>query len=100
MYIIILKLDVYILYHCFVFLQVPYYRLEANELWVIMEFCDFGNLGTFAEKYPMDLYLKLDILYQTSNALVYLLKIKSNPVLHCNLKPANILLKVNCKNLL
>ena len=65
---------------------------KGGEFWIIMEFCDQGNLSQYCRKNHMDLYRKVDIMYQCSDALVYLLNLKPERVIHRDLKPANILL--------
>ena len=73
-------------------LQIFFDKLEKKELWIIMEYCDLGNLAEYAEKHPLDLYAKLDIVHQSTNALVYLLSLKPKAVVHRDVKPANVLL--------
>ena len=75
-------------------LQIYYDKFEQKErFWIVMEYCDLGDLCDYTGEYPLSLYRKMDIVHQSTNALVYLLNLEPLHVVHRDIKPANILIK-------
>ena len=74
-------------------LQILYHKREGLDLWIILEYCELGNLAEYAEKHALEIDQKVDVIYQSTGALVYLLSLQPKAVIHRDIKPANILLK-------
>ena len=63
-----------------------------DSIWIMMEFCDFGDLNNFFEKYHQKLHIKIKvrIMGQISKGFAFL---HSQNIVHRDIKPGNILLK-------
>jgi serine/threonine protein kinase len=66
-----------------------YIDLENNYLYLIMEYCDGSDLSDYTKTYNLDLNEIHKIMTQIKDGLYYL---RSNDVMHRDLKPQNILL--------
>ncbi len=63
---------------------------KYKDLWIMMEFCEHGDLNRFAFSQPKKFEAtKLDIMCQTASGLAYL---HENDIVHRDIKPGNILL--------
>ncbi|XP_019160228.1 PREDICTED: LRR receptor-like serine/threonine-protein kinase EFR isoform X2 [Ipomoea nil] len=64
---------------------------------LILEYMPNGNLDKwlYSHNYFLDIYQRLGIMMDVANALEYLHHGHSFPVVHCDLKPGNILLDEN-----
>ncbi len=64
---------------------------EFKDTWLIMDYCDLGNLNQFFKGHPDEFKnfdTKLDFMCQIADGLEHL---HSNGIVHRNLKPGNIL---------
>ena len=71
------------------------YDTHENDkyIYIIMEFCKYGDLRQFINKKPLNEYKTQIIMRQIINGLEYLY---NNKVFHRDLKPQNILVSNNC----
>ena len=68
------------------------YFFKANSFWMIMEYCDAGNLDTYVCSQNPNLCKKTDLMYQCASAVSYIHS-WVNPTVHRDIKPTNILMK-------
>ena len=61
-------------------------------LWLIMEFCELGNLRKYARSNNLTTLQKLDIMLQSAQAVRHLHECKPQNIVHRDIKPENILL--------
>ena len=64
---------------------------EYEEVWIIMELCEHGNLESYFRKHPQhfkEILRKLDMMCQIANGLEYL---HGKRIVHRDIKPSNIL---------
>ena len=61
-------------------------------LWLIMDFCELGNLKKYARKNNLTTLEKLDIMLQSARAVHHLRECKPQNIVHRDIKPENILL--------
>ena len=63
-----------------------------DSMWIVMEFCDLGDLNSFFSKYhqKLDFEKQLSIMTQIAKGVVFL---HFKNVVHRDIKPGNILLK-------
>ena len=66
-----------------------------DSMWIVMEFCDLGDLNKFFEKYllRLDMTNKVNLMRQIAKGIAFL---HQNNIVHRDIKPGNILLK-SCK---
>ena len=65
---------------------------EMLDLWLIMEYCDQGNLQTYARKRELSVNDKFELIYQMALAVNHLHNCKPESVTHRDIKPQNVLL--------
>lgn len=70
-----------------------YYRNKS--FWIIMEFCEEGDLNQYTVKTKPNMNERFKIMYQCACAVTYLHEQK-RPIAHRDLKPGNIL--INCQS--
>ena len=65
-----------------------------DSMWIIMEYCDLGDLNNFFEKYQekLDTKSRVNIMSQISRGIAFL---HGQNIVHRDIKPGNILLKRN-----
>ena len=65
-----------------------------NSMWIMMEYCDLGDLNKFFDKYcrKLDTIKKAQIMKQIAEGIAFL---HLNDIVHRDIKPANILMKTN-----
>ena len=59
--------------------------------WMIMEFCDSGNLDTYMRRTNPDTRAQLDIMLQCAGALAFM-HTREQPIVHRDVKPDNIMM--------
>ena len=68
---------------------------DMIDFWLVMEFCEQGNLMTFARKRELSIHEKLDLIFQMALAVDHLHNCKPESVAHRDIKPQNVLLTGN-----
>ena len=65
-----------------------------NSMWIVMELCDIGDLGSFFVNYhhKINTGIKVNIMRQIAKGVAFL---HLNDIVHRDIKTANILLKTN-----
>ena len=71
------------------------FHYRDTSFWMIMEFCDEGDLDRYMSQTTPDIDAQLDIMRQCASALAFM-HTRPQPVVHRDIKPANILM-ANCK---
>ena len=68
-----------------------------DSMWIVMEYCDLGDLNDYFHKYHrrLDIDRKINIMSQIAKGVAFL---HLRNVVHRDIKPANILLKSNGVN--
>ena len=67
------------------------YQVDSN-IWMFMEFCEFGDLHSFYSKQELTIRQKLKLMRQIAHGVQYL---HANNIIHRDIKPANILVANN-----
>ncbi len=65
---------------------------EYRDVWIMMEFCDHGDLNNFASNNPtifQDMPTKISLMHQMANGLAH---IHNRNIVHRDIKPSNILI--------
>ena len=70
--------------------EVLFSKEDGNCWWTVLEYCDLGDLERFLKSRHLEMRQKLLVMYQSASAVSYLHNMKS-PVIHGDIKPANIL---------
>ena len=65
---------------------------EMLDLWLIMEYCNQGNLQTYARKRELNVKDKFELIFQMALAVNHLHNCKPESVTHRDIKPQNVLL--------
>ena len=68
------------------------YDYLQNSFWIVMEYCDRGDLEGYMKRYVPDLDRQLKIMYQCACAVAHLHS-QEEPIVHRDIKPANVLFK-------
>ena len=68
------------------------YAEDKYNFYMEMEFCASGNLSTLIRKNKSNLYLEKVIKMVSTQLLLGLKTLHENGIIHCNLKPSNILI--------
>ena len=66
--------------------------VEMLDLWLIMEYCEQGNLQTYAMKRELSVKDKFELIFQMALAVDHLHNCKPESVSHRDIKPQNVLL--------
>ena len=66
---------------------------KEKTIWMIMEYCDAGDLEQYYKKQIPDIAQQLNIMYQSASAVSYM-HCQVNTLIHRDLKPGNILMKL------
>ena len=74
--------------------KVYHVKTWMHSMWIMMEYCDLGDLNRFFERYyrKLDLMKKAQIMRQIAKGIAFL---HLNDIVHRDIKPPNILLKTN-----
>ena len=68
------------------------YAEDKYNFYMEMEYCASGNLSTLMKKNKQNLYLEKVIKMVSTQLLLGLKTLHQNGIIHCNLKPSNILI--------
>lgn len=68
-------------------------HIDEHSIWMIMEYCDMGNITDFLKRKHPNLEEKLNILFQCANAIQHLHN-NSPSIVHRDIKPENFVLKI------
>ena len=68
------------------------FHYRNNSFWMVMEFCDLGDLEQYMKKTRLDTAALLNIMYECADAIAYMHS-RKNPVVHRDIKPNNIMMK-------
>ena len=71
--------------------MLDFYFFDSS-FWIVMEYCDRGDLEKYMRKYRPGLEPQLKIMHQCASA-VYHLHSLDTPLIHRDIKPSNILFK-------
>ena len=63
---------------------------EYLEIWIILEFCNLGDLGVFSRKNNLTLSEKVNLMLQEAKGIAHLHNLQK-AVIHRDIKPGNIL---------
>ena len=67
---------------------------KGNEyFYIVMEYCDAGNLEEFIKKQNPDLSLRLKVMHDCSKEVCFMHR-QSPPIIHRDIKPQNVLMKI------
>ena len=69
------------------------FHYKENAIWMIMEYCDAGDLENYFIKHSPDMTEQVNIMYQSATAVSYM-HCQVNTMVHRDLKPGNILMKM------
>ena len=86
--------------HEFIVRYLDNFKDNLGQLCIVIEYCDMGTLNDYLSSYPVKPYPEYNIwrlVGQFSSAL-YFLHSQRPPILHQDLKPANILCKTDPDN--
>ena len=64
------------------------------DIWLVMDFCELGNLRKYARQNNLSSLEKLDIMLQAARAVRHLHECEPQNIVHRDIKPENILLTV------
>ena len=67
---------------------------EHLEIWIILEFCNLGDLGAFSRKNTLTLSQKIDLMLQGAKGIAHLHSLQK-AIIHRDVKPGNILVTGN-----
>lgn len=65
---------------------------QQGVYWLVMEYCDLGDLGNYLVKHNPGLNSKIKIIKECTSGVSFLHSLKP-PIVHREIKPGNILLK-------
>ena len=68
------------------------YHFYQNSFWIVMEYCDRGDLDKYMHKYRPDADAQRKIMHQCASAVFHLHSLDT-PMIHRDIKPSNILFK-------
>ena len=76
-------------------IRMHYYDYRSNALWIVMDFCDKGDLQKyFKSSTPLKPFLneQINLMFQSASAIEFM-HAQRNVVVHRDIKPGNILVK-------
>ena len=65
------------------------------DVWLVMEYCELGNLQSYAYKHELSVKDKFELIFQMALAVNHLHNCKPESVTHRDIKPQNVLLTGN-----
>ena len=68
---------------------------DMLDLWLVMEYCELGNLQTYTRKRQLSIKDKFELIFQMALAVNHLHSCKPESVAHRDIKPQNVLLTGN-----
>ena len=72
------------------------FHYQKNSFWLVMEFCDAGDLVQYMKLTNPDVDAQINIMYQCASAIAFMHS-RPSPVVHRDIKPANIMMKTEGK---
>ena len=90
-------MNIFISYNIFIVRYLDNFKDSFGQLCIVMEYCDMGTLEDYLSSFPVKPFLEFCIwrlVCQFSEALSFLHS-QHPPILHNDLKPANILCKLD-----
>ena len=79
--------------HANVVRLLDFHYLDTS-FWMIMEFCDGGDIDGYMKANDVNLELRFKFIFESADALCHMHN-QSVPVVHRDIKPGNILIKVS-----
>ena len=74
------------------FVKMLYCDFRKNAVWIVMEFCEGGNLEQYFKRVNPPIEAQLDLMFQSASAIEFMHG-QRQVVVHRDIKPANILIK-------
>ena len=68
------------------------FHYNKNSIWMVMDFCDAGDLTKYMKECDLNMAEKINIMYQCASAIAYM-HTRKHQVVHRDIKPANIMMK-------
>ena len=69
------------------------FHYKDNAFWMMMEYCDVGDMEYYFKQKIPDIEEQINIMYQSASAISYM-HCQVNTVIHRDIKPGNLLLKM------
>ena len=66
--------------------------IQMIDLWLVTELCTLGNLKKYASIHELSIKQKVDLMLQSSCAVLHLHDCKPQPIAHRDVKPENMLI--------
>lgn len=65
---------------------------DGERHWLVMEYCDLGDVPFYMSKHPTDSTARLKIMFEAINGMAYMHCVQTAPIVHRDIKPWNILM--------